>query len=169
MKPTMQNPVASVFCACLISINCVSLCAAHESEGDFVRTWDYPHDSAGGVGKSTGPVSFSRSTRRTTDSVEKVVLWYASRVGLPADHTLVTNAKQGFSGLNVRLDIRTNTGHDTDEKQDHLSVLGTITRTHAHVTMFYQPSRGRESDVLISISQSTVGTNIHVFRQEPGQ
>ena len=74
-----------------------------EAPQSFSQRWSYPKNSTGGEGESTGTASFSRSTRRTTDDVEKVVLWYAERVGLAQDHTLVVNATAGFSKLKKRL------------------------------------------------------------------
>ena len=147
----------------------VAAAFADENGDEFSRRWDYPSNSAGGAGESKGIVSFSRSSRRTTDSIEKVVLWYADRVGLAKDHALVKNAKAGFSKLESRLDIRSGIGHDTDNSQDHLSILGTITREHAHVTMIYQTNPAEKTDVIISVTQTPSGTNIHVFRQNPHQ
>ncbi len=139
--------------------------STEESAQSFSQRWDYPHNSAGGSGESTGVVSFSRSTRRTTDNVENVVLWYAERVGLGQDHTLVVNANKGFSKLKKRLDIRSNIGHETEEMRANLAILGTITSDHAHVTMIYQSSLEEKTDVVISITQTPDGANIHVLRQ----
>jgi hypothetical protein len=143
--------------------------SANDRSDDFIRRWAYPSNSAGGVGKFSSTVVFSRSARRTTDSVEKVVLWYSERVGLTGDHSLVEAAKNGFSDLESRLNIHSSYGHDTKEKRDHLSILGTITAKHAHVTMIYQPNLAKKTDVVISITQTPDGTNIHVLRQEPNR
>jgi hypothetical protein len=156
--------VVSILALAVVSI---TEAFAEENIDEFSSRWDYPSNSAGGVGESKGIVSFSRSSRRTTDSIEKVVLWYADRLGLAKDHSLVENAKAGFSKLESRLEIRSGIGHDTESRQDHLSILGTITREHAHVTMIYQPNPAEKTDVIISITQTPNGTNIHVFRQNP--
>ena len=151
-------------CLLLFGATAEAVFAAESSE-IFSQRWDYQSNSSGGIGESTGLVDFSRASRRTTDRVEKVVLWYANRVRLPEDHTLVENAKLGFSNLKNELDIRMGVGHDTDERRDHLSILGTITSKHAHVTMIYQPDLDKKTDVIISITQTPDGANVHVFRQ----
>ena len=136
-----------------------------EPSQSFSQRWVYPNNSAGGDGESTGKVSYSRSTRRTTDNVENVVLWYAERVGLAKDHALVLSANTGFAKLRKRLDIRTNIGQGTEETPTNLAILGTITSDHAHVTMIYQSSLEEKTDVIISITQTPDGANIHVLRQ----
>jgi hypothetical protein len=151
----------------LISLIIVTTTFADGFGGDFDGHWDYPNNSAGGVSESSGLVSFTNSTRRTTDSVEKVILWYAKRLDLPDEHELVEAAEEGFSNLDNRLSVRSGFGRDTTDREDHISMLGSITSKHAHVTMIYQPILTQKTDVVISITQTPDGTNIHVRRQEP--
>jgi hypothetical protein len=116
--------------------------------------WDYTQEGSMGVSEElAGKAGNFRTYECTTsDSAEKVVLWYAKRLGLPKDHSLVTVAEQGFSTLEKRTMIKTGFGHDTDDSKDHTSMVARLTPTHAHITFLHRPNFDGKQDVTISIA-----------------
>lgn len=116
--------------------------------------WDYTQEGSAGVSEeSAGRAGNFRSYECiTNDSVEKVLLWYAKRLGLPDDHSLVAIAEKGFSTLWNRTLIKTGFGHDTDDRKDHTSMVAQLGPTHAHITFLHRPNFDGKQDVTISIA-----------------
>lgn len=133
----------------------------YAADGD----WDY-QASSGSVSEShAGKAGLFRSYDFvTTDSIEKVVLWYAKRFGLPEDHSLVEAARAGFSKLPGTLVVTTGYGHDTDKRKDHTTIAGFVTSEDAHITFLHRPDFSGGSDVSISLSTVTKGTSIIVVQ-----
>lgn len=125
-----------------------SICVGADSK------WDYTQEGSTGVSEeSAGKAGNFRTYECTTnDSAEKVVLWYAKQLGLPANHSLVTVAEKGFSTLENRTMIKTGFGHDTDDRKDHTSMVARLTPTHAHITFQHRPNFDGKQDVTISIA-----------------
>jgi hypothetical protein len=125
-----------------------SICDGSESK------WDYAQEGSTGVSEElAGKAGNFRTYECTTDdSPEKVVLWYAKRLGLPKDHSLVTVAENGFSTLENRTMIKTGSGHDTDDRKDYTSMVARLTPTHVHITFFHRPNFDGKQDVSISIA-----------------
>lgn len=116
--------------------------------------WDYTQEGSMGVSEERAGTAGSFRTYEctTNDSAEKVVLWYAKRLGLPKDHSLVTVAEKGFSALEKRTLITTGCGHDTDDRKDYTSMVARLTPAHAHITFLHRPSFDGKEDVMISIA-----------------
>ena len=126
----------------------LSICDGAESK------WDYTQEGSMGVSEElAGNAGDFRTYECTTsDSAEKVVLWYAKRLGLPKDHSLVTVAKKGFSTLENRTMIKTGFGRDTDDRKEHTSMVARLTPTHAHITFLHRSNIDGKQDVTISIA-----------------
>lgn len=116
--------------------------------------WDYTQEGSMGVSEEfAGRAGKFRSYECVTnDSAEKVVLWYAKRLGLPEDHSLVAIAEKGFSTLGNRTLIKTGFGHDTEDRKDHTSMVAQLGPTHAHITFLHRPNFDGKQDVTISIA-----------------
>ena len=125
-----------------------SICDGSDSK------WDYTQEGSMGVTEElAGKAGNFRTYECTTgDSAEKVVLWYAKRLGLPKDHSLVTIAEKGFSTLENRIMIKTGYGHDTDHRKDHTSMVARLTPTQAHITFLHRSNFDGTQDVTISIA-----------------
>jgi hypothetical protein len=116
--------------------------------------WDYTQEGSTGVTEeSAGRAGNFRTYECTTnDSAEKVVLWYARRLGLSKNHSLVTIAENGFSTLDNQTIIKTSSGHDTDDRKDHTSMVARLAPTYVHITFLHRPSFDGKQDVTISIA-----------------
>lgn len=135
--------------------------AIHAADSD----WDYLADSGGVSESHAGKAGLFRSYHFVTpDPIEKVVLWYAKRFGLPEDHSLIVAAKAGFSTLPGTRVVTTGYGHDTDKRQDHTTIAGSVTSEDAHITFLYRPDFSGGSDITVSLSTVTRGTSIVVLR-----
>jgi len=103
--------------------------------------WEYPSVGRGQTGRSSAGKAgqFRNFSSIVTDPIEKVVLWYAERTGLPKDHRLIEFARKGFGKLERQHSISTGTGHDTDDRQDHTLVLAALTSKISHITFLHRP------------------------------
>lgn len=126
----------------------LSICHGADSK------WDYTQEGSMGVSEELAgnARSFRTYECTTNDSAEKVVLWYAKRLGLPKDHSLVTAAEKGFSALENQTIIKTGFGHDTDDRKDHTSMVARLAPSYAHITFLHRPSFDGKQDVTISIA-----------------
>lgn len=143
-----------------------SICVGADSK------WDYMQGGRSGVSEeSAGRAGNFRSFECTTsDSAEKVVLWYAKQLGLRKDHSLVTIAEKGFSTLANPTIIMTGSGHDTDQRKDHTSMVARLDPTYAHVTFLHRPSFDGKQDVTISIASLPGGkTSVTVISPTAGE
>ena len=122
--------------------------------------WDYQKNGSIGVSEErAGNAGKFRTYNCTTDdTTEKVVLWYAKRLGLPEDHSLVTAAEDGFSTLEQQKIVKTACGHDTDVRKDHTTMVAMLGPKHVHITFLHRRSFDGRQDVTISIAQSPAGT-----------
>ena len=127
--------------------------------GDEDTGWDYPKSGPSGVSvESAGNAGQFRTYYCTSDdSVEKVVLWYSKRIGLPKDHSLVLAAQEGFSKLENNRIIKTGYGHDTADQKDHTTMIALLSPKHSHVTFLHRRSFKGNQDVTISIAASPNG------------
>ena len=125
-----------------------SICNGSDSK------WDYTQEGSMGVSeeRAGNAGNFRTYECTTSDSAEMVVLWYAKRLGLPKDHSLVTVAEKGFSTLENQTMIKTGFGHDTDDRKDHTSMVARLTPTHAHITFLHRSNFDGTQDVTISIA-----------------
>lgn len=157
-----QFRASGTIAAAILVLGGTRLC---ESNDD----WDYPNAGRTGVNEvSAGRAGqFRVFDCETTDGVEEVVLWYVDRMGIDADHRLVTAASEGFSKLDGDLNLIAGFGHDTDERQDNTQIIAHISTTHAHVTLLHRPVLNQNADVTISISQIPRGTSIHIIQPLP--
>lgn len=155
MKSRFTQLIISVLTLSLLPLSAT----VHAADSD----WDYRTDSGSVSESHAGNAGLFRSYNFvTTDSIEKVVLWYAERFGLPEDHSLVAAARSGFGKLSAPLDVTTGYGHDTDKRKDHTTIVGSITSEHAHITFLHRPDFSGRSDVSISLSSVAEGTSIIV-------
>jgi hypothetical protein len=147
----------------------LSICHGADSK------WDYSHDGSMGVSEElAGNAGNFRTYECTTnDSAEKVVLWYATRLGLPEDHSLVAAAEKGFSTLANSMTIKRAHGHDTDDRKDHTTIVALLDPTHVHITFLHRTRFDGKQDVTISIAGSPEGKTsvvvIHPIVSESGQ
>ena len=109
-----------------------SLCAGADSK------WDYAQGGRSGVSdESAGRAGNFRTYECTTsDSSEKVVLWYAKQLGLRKDHSLVTIAEKGFSTL--------------CKSDHHPDWFRTMTLTSARIIRPWSPDLLRRTRMLLS-------------------
>ncbi len=134
--------------------------------------WDYPKSGPNGTSlERAGNAGKFRTYYCTSDdSAEKVVLWYAKRLGLPKDHSLVTTAEKGFSNLENQTIIKSGYGHDTDDRKDHTTMVALLAPAHVHITFLHRPGFDGNQDVTISISSSPDGkTSMVVIRPVLGE
>lgn len=160
-----DKPVKSRFTLLIAGTVTVSLlplsATVHAADSDR----DYRTDSGSVSESHPGDAGRFRSYDLVTpDSIEKVILCYAKRFGLPEDHSLVAAAKAGFSRLPGDLSFKTGFGHDTDKRRDHTNMAGSITSEHAHITFLHRPDFSGRRDVSISLSSVAGGTSIIVIQ-----
>ncbi|MCM2374726.1 hypothetical protein NB063_29230 [Rhodopirellula sp. ICT_H3.1] len=158
-----------------VRLGCISLCLAlfpiSVTSGSDSE-WDYTHHGSMGISEAhAGRAGKFRTYEcTTTDSPEKVVLWYAKRLGLPSDHSLVTTAEKGFSNLESQRLIKNAYGHDTDDRKDHTTMVAFLAAKHVHITFLHRPSFDGKKDVTISIAKVPDGrTSIAVIQPVVGQ
>ncbi|MCA9123334.1 MAG: hypothetical protein H6822_08290 [Planctomycetaceae bacterium] len=143
----------------------LSICDGADSK------WDYTQNGSVGISEErAGKAGNFRTFETTTDdSAEKVVLWYAKRLGLPQDHSLVTRAEKGFATLENQTIIKAGHGHDTDDRQDHTTMVALLGPAHAHITFLHRPHFDSQQDITISIAQLPDGkTSVVVIRPKLG-
>lgn len=131
--------------------------------------WDYP---AGGPSSTaqrslatTG--NFRSFATVTKDPPEKVVLWYAKRLGLGDNDGLVKAAEAGFGKLETPLEGHDGVAHDTDAEKWGALIEYSLSADSAHVHILVRPENDAAKDVAISINQSTKGTAISVIASVP--
>lgn len=132
---------------------------------------DYPSAGRGLLSTSSAGKAgqFRSFSAIVTDPIEKVVLWYAERLGLPKDHRLIEFARNGFENLERNHSVGTSTGHDTDDRQDHTVVLAALTSKISHVTFRHRPDFSGTRDVMISLTTSSGVTSITVIMPVAGE
>lgn len=64
----------------------------------------------------------------------------------------MTIAEKGFSTLANPTIIQTGSGHDTDQRKDHTSMVARLAPMYAHVTFLHRPSFDGKQDLTISIA-----------------
>jgi hypothetical protein len=129
-------------------------------------TWDYP---AGGqvsseqhsLGKAGEFHSYSTVTK---DSPEKVILWYAKRLGLSENNSVVIAAEAGFGKLKVPHEGRIGIVRDTDAEKWGALFNYNLSADYVHANLFVRPENDAENDLAISIHQSPQGTTISVIQ-----
>ena len=126
----------------------LAVCCGEESD------WDYPKSGPSGISveRAGNAGRFRTYHCSSDDSPEKVLLWYATRIGLPEDHSLVVAARKGFSNLENDQIIKTSHGHDTDDRKDHTTMIALLSSKHAHITFLHRRSFEGNQDVTISIA-----------------
>ena len=127
--------------------------------------WKYPSVGRGQTGESSAGKAgqFRSFSSIVTDPIEKVVLWYAERLGLPKDHILIELARKGFENLEQDQSIGTGAGRDTIDGQNHTMVLAALTTKIAHITFLHFPDLEGTKNVTISLTASSGVTSIMVI------
>ena len=131
--------------------------------------WDYPS----GRKKNVGEVAAGRAGElrvfdcETTDSVETVITWYAKKLGLKADHSLMKTAAEGFQKLANPENLSFQIYEDTDKTRHHTQLTAQITPEYAHVTIVHRPDFERPDNLIISIAETPSGASIHLIQTLP--
>lgn len=157
--------IASVTLWLFLMTSC-AICSGEESG------WDYPQSGPSGISveRAGNAGQFRTYYCTSNDATEKVVLWYATRIGLPHDHSLVLAAQKGFSNLGNDQVIKTGYGHDTVERKDHTTMIALLSPKHSHVTFLHRRSFESNQDVTISIATAPDGkTSIAVIEPVVGK
>jgi hypothetical protein len=134
--------------------------------GEDESYWEYPKSGPNGTSvEHAGKAGRFRAYYcKSGDSPEKVILWYAKRIGLPEDHSLILAARNGFSNLENYHINKAGYGHDTDDRKDYTTIIALLSSEHSHVTAVHRPSLEANHDVTISIaSLPNGGTSITVI------
>ena len=154
-----MKPISLVF-ACAIALFVDHLVAQD-------NRWDYPLPNAP---TEIHEVSAGRAGNlrvfvcRTTDSVEKVVLWYAKRLHVGDDQNLVRAASQGFKKAEQD-SIQFSTVNDTNERRDYTYFSADFVKSEPHISIWHRPDFNQSATVTISISKISTGTSIHIIKQ----
>lgn len=158
----MKYPIPVLQIALLSIFFCVVPTSLKAGDTD----WEYPAVGRGLNGETSAGKAgqFRRFSSITTDPIEKVVIWYAERLGLPKDETLVRLARKGFANLEQDQSIGTGAGHDTNDRQDHTLVLAALTTKISHITFLHIPDLEGTKNVTISLTASSGVTSIMVIR-----
>lgn len=135
------------------------LLVSHSASRSEDSPWDYSNMGRFGVSEMrAGRAGEFRTYHHTSnDAVEKVVIWYAKRLGLTEDDRLVVAARNGFANLENDRIINAGSGHDTDECKDHTAIVALLSRKHAHITFLHRQSFDGKQDITISITSTADG------------
>lgn len=128
-----------------------------------IGRWDYPAGRAGVAQVSAGKGGQLRVYDcETSDSIEQVVIWYFSSLGLDEEHRLLQAARDGFETLSADTHFQHGFGFDTQQRKDDTQMVAHLAEGQAHVSFLHRPDVQQAGVVLISIAEIAGRTSVHV-------
>lgn len=134
------------------------------------NAWKYPNGGPTGESQMThGEMGkFQALDVTTSDSIEKVVLWYTKKVGIEDDSSFVKDLKKGFDKGRKPAGHCVSFGHLNGDAPWLTIVRSTIKNGHMHIHIMHRP-KTKDGDISLSFSSDGKETTIMVMRPLPSE